>query len=459
MIEKLVLANLITNEDYCRKVIPFLKSEYFHDKIEGNIFKLIDHYLKKYNKLPSKLALVCDADKVPNLTDDEYTNLRGEINALDVGAADSEWLIDETEKFCQDKAIYNAIMKSIAIMDDKKEQAMTKGAIPQLLSDALAVSFDSHIGHDLLDDYIARYEFYHTIENKIAFGHALFDEITKGGVSTKTLSMILAGTGVGKTMFMCNLSANQLRAGKNVLYITMEMAEERIAERIDANMLNIAIDEMMMLPKDVYHKKVERVKAQTAGKLIIKEYPTSTASASNFRYLLHELKIKKNFIPDIVYIDYINICASSRMKYGANVNSYTYIKSIAEELRGLAVEFKVPIVSATQVNRQGFNNTDFGMEDTSESFGLPMTVDFMFALIETEELIALNQILVKQLKNRYDDINKKKRFVIGVDKPRMKFYDVEQDAQEDLVDDSPAFDKSKSGDRIKGERNLFDDFK
>ena len=353
--------------------------------------------------------------------------------------------MDSTEKWCQEKAIYNAIMKSIQILDNKEK--MSKGAIPQILSDALAVSFDTHIGHNFFDDSQSRYDFYHRKEERIEFNIEYLNRITKGGLPKKTLNILLAGTGVGKSLAMCSFAAGNLLAGKNVLYITMEMAEERIAERIDANLMNVTMGDLAEMTKESYDKKLEKISRKTNGKLIIKEYPTSSAGSANFRHLLNELKIKKNFIPDIIYIDYLNICASSRIKYGSNINSYTLIKSIAEELRGLAVEFNVPILSATQTTRSGFTSSDIGLEDTSESFGLPATADFMIALISSEELESLNQIMIKQLKNRYSDPARYRRFVVGIDKSRMKLYDVEESAQDDIVDDRPLMDKTQFGQR------------
>jgi len=458
MIEQSILSNLINNEQYFRKSIPFLKQDYFQDRSHKLAFKLIDDYVKKYSSQPTTKALVIDLEDEP-LNQDEIDNVRTLINGLDAEPIkDSEWLVDQTEKFCQDKAIYNAIMNSINILDGKTDK--TKNAIPQILSDALAVSFDTNIGHDFLEDADSRYEFYHKKEQRIPFDLDYFNKITKGGVPNKTLNIALAGTGVGKSLFMCHCAAANLTRGNNVLYITLEMAEEKIAERIDANLLNVTVDELAMLPKDAYDKKIERVRGKTTGKLIIKEYPTATAGSANFRHLFNELKIKKGFVPDIVYIDYLNIFNSSRMKQGGSVNSYTYIKAIAEELRGLAVEQNVPIISATQTTRSGFTNTDLGLEDTSESFGLPATADFMFALISSEELQDLNQMMVKQLKNRYSDPATNRKFVIGVDRPKMKLYDVEQKAQADLADDkkdddSPLFDRSKNS---KFDKNLFKAF-
>lgn len=460
MIEQSILSNLINNEQYFRKSIPFLRQEYFQDRSHKLAFKLIDEYVKKYSSQPTTKALAIDLESEP-LNQDEIDNVKTLINSLDAEPIkDNEWLLDQTEKFCQDKAIYNAIMSSINILDGKTDK--TKNAIPQILSDALAVSFDTNVGHDFLEDYESRYDFYHKKEQRIPFDLEYFNKITKGGIPNKTLNIALAGTGVGKSLFMCHCAAANLTRGNNVLYITLEMAEEKIAERIDANLLNVTVDELAMLPKDAYDKKIERVRGKTTGKLIIKEYPTATAGSANFRHLFNELKIKKGFVPDIVYIDYLNICNSSRIKQGGSVNSYTYIKAIAEELRGLAVEQNVPIISATQTTRSGYTNTDLGLEDTSESFGLPATADFMFALISSEELQDLNQMMVKQLKNRYSDPSTNRKFVIGVDRPKMKLYDVEQKAQADIADekkddddDTPLFDRSKNS---KFDKNLFKSF-
>jgi len=358
-----------------------------------------------------------------------------------------EWLLELTEKFCQEKALHNAILESIHILDEKTDK--TKGAIPKILSDALSVSFDPNIGHDYIEDASKRFDFYHQVEKRIPFDLDFFNRITKGGLPTKTLNVALAGTGVGKSLFMCHVAAGALSQNYNVLYITLEMAEEKIAERIDANLLNVKLDDLANLPKDTYERKISRIKENIKGKLIIKEYPTASAGSIHFRTLLNELAIKKNFKPDIVFIDYLNICASARLKHGANVNSYSYIKAIAEEIRGLAVEFKVPIVSATQTTRSGFTNTDPGLEDTSESFGLPATADFMFALITSEELEKLNHIMVKQLKNRYNDPTMNKRFVIGVDRSKMKLYDVEAAAQTTLADSGQELDRGMDRDRPK----------
>lgn len=461
MIEQTIFANLIFNEDYARKVIPFIKKEYFQSRIDQTLFTVIAKFVDKYNSFPTKTALAVEVDSHVGLTEDESEKLSKQIESLEDRPADLQWLVDETEKFCQSKAIYNAIYQSIGILDDKNGKE-DKGAIPMILSDALGISFDNHIGHDFLEDVDSRYEYYHKKENRVPFDLDYLNRITKGGMPNKTLNIILAGTNVGKSLFMCHCAASNVTKGKNVLYITMEMAEERIAERIDANLLNVSLDELSLLPRDVYEKKIERVKSATPGKLIIKEYPTASAGSAHFRHLLNELKLKKNFVPEIIYIDYLNICASSRLKYGANVNSYTYIKAIAEELRGLAVEFNVPIVSATQTTRSGFTSSDLGLEDTSESFGLPATADLMIALISTEELQDMNQLMVKQLKNRYGDPAIHRRFVIGVDRAKMKLYDVEQHAQDDVLDDKPIFDNSDSGRRIGSERkfdkNAFEKF-
>jgi replicative DNA helicase len=421
-----------------RKALPFLKDEYFTDRSEKVIYDEILSFTNAYNSTPSVEAITLAIKERRNLTNEEVEKCETYLQEIEQSSkteqkTDNNWLIDKTEKFCQEKAIYNAVLNSISILDGK-DKTNDKGAIPKILSDALAVSFDNSVGHDYLEDSDGRYEFYHRTEERIPFDLDYFNKITKGGLPKKTLNIALAGTGVGKSLFMCHVAAGAMSQGKNVLYITMEMAEEKIAERIDANLLNVSIDDLMQLPKDLYDKKVKRVKEMTTGKLIIKEYPTASASAVHFRTLLNELNLKKSFVPDIIFIDYLNICCSSRIKAGANINSYTYVKSIAEELRGLAVEFGVPIVSATQTTRSGFTSSDPGLEDTSESFGLPATADMMFALISSEELEALGQIMVKQLKNRYSDPTAHKRFVLGVDRSKMKLYDVEQDAQSGLAD-------------------------
>jgi archaellum biogenesis ATPase FlaH len=446
-IEKTILSNLLFNEEYTRKVLPFIKDEYFRDNNEKLTFNLIQGYISKYNALPSKEALRIDLQNKNNLSEPLFKSVNEIIDGLENDKKTSEsWLVEHTEKFCQDQALFNAISKSIQLISGDDKVDISKGAIPELLSTALSVSFDTNIGHDLVADWERRFELYHTKETKIPFNLDYFNKITKGGLSKKTLNICLAGTGVGKSMFMCHCAAGNLIDGLNVLYITLEMAEERIAERIDANLMNIAIDELSVLPKDVYQKKIEKIKSKTIGKLIIKEYPTASAGANNFRYLLNELKLKKNFKPDIIYVDYLNICNSSRLKVGSNVNSYLYVKAIAEELRGLAVEHNLPIVSATQTNRTGYTNSDVGLEDTSESFGLPATADFMFAIITNDQLANLNQLLVKQLKNRYSDPNANRKFIVGVDRSKMKLYNVEQSAQRDIIDDAP----------VQGSKNKFD---
>lgn len=452
MREDLILSSLIYNEDYARKVIPFLKSDYFQDSSIKEVYEVIDSFIKKYNTQPTKEAIKVELDGKSNLNENKFKEVQSIVDNLTPVNENLDWLVEKTETYCKDRAVINAIYQSIQIVDGK-DGKFNKNAIPGILTDALAVSFDSSIGHNFIDDSEKRYDFYHLKEKKIPFDLEYFNKITRGGLSQKSLNIILAGTGVGKTMFMCHCAATNLMQGHNVLYITMEMAEERIAERIDANLLNVATEELAVLPKDVYLKKVERVKDKTTGRLIIKEYPTASAGSIHFRTLIEDLKIKKNFTPDVIYIDYLNICMSSRLKLGASVNSYTYIKAIAEELRGLAVEYKVPIVSATQTTRSGYTNTDLGLEDTSESFGLPATADFMFALIVTEELAALNQVMVKQLKNRYSDPNTDKRFVVGVDRPKMKFYDTEQSSQIDILD-GPVMDSTNFGERNREEVEL-----
>jgi archaellum biogenesis ATPase FlaH len=452
MISKTILSKIIYDQDFMRRVIPFLKKEYFEQTTDQIIFKAIREYIDKYNSLPSKEALSLSLSS-QQMTDEQEKQVKEQIDAITEPDVDIEWLTDETEKFCKDRAVYLAIMDSIQIMDKKDGD---EGQIPGLLSEALGVSFDTHIGHDFFLDAESRFEFYTEREDRIPFDLEYMNKITKGGVPRKTLNMILAGTGVGKSLCMCHMASHNLMDGRNVLYITLEMAEEKIAERIDANILNTSIDELSFLPKKAYEKKVERAFKRTDGKLVIKEYPTAGAHTGHFRHLLNELKLKKSFKPDIIYIDYLNLCMSARMRLGAGQGSYFYIKAIAEELRGLAVEFNVPIFSATQTTRGAFNSSDIGLEDTSESFGLPATADFMFAIISNEELDAFNQFMVKQLKNRYSDPVYNRRFVIGVDKPKMRLYDVEQKAQEDIQDDTPVMDNSATGERMK---DLFKDFK
>ena len=450
-LEKTILSNLIHNEDYCRKVVPFLKTEYFLDQYERIVAQELLSFFTTYNK-PASLDILAIQIGKRKLHKDQIESIEKYINDLTFKTDNDEWLLKNTESFCKKQAVYNAIIDSFEIIEGKNTQ-FTEDAIPTLLSDALAVSFDKSVGHDYLEDFADRYDFYHRLEEKLSFDLELFNKITKGGLSKKTLNVILAGTGVGKSLFMCHVAAAALNQNKNVLYITMEMAEERIAERIDANLLNMTMDELSKVDKDIYETRIGKLIKKTTGKLIVKEYPTASAHAGHFKALLEELKLKRNFTPDLIIIDYLNICASSRLKHGAGVNSYTYIKSIAEELRGLGVEYNVPVLSATQTTRGGYDNTDVDLTDTSESFGLPATVDFMFALISTEELENLNQIMVKQLKNRYNDPSYYKRFVIGVDRARMKLYDVEDSAQSNIADsgqdDGPAFDKSSFGQRMK----------
>jgi archaellum biogenesis ATPase FlaH len=433
-IQTTVLKNLIQSEDYARRVLPFLQGQYF-DAGNKTVFNLIQNHIEKYNTRPTTESLMIDAENLPRIDDEIIGALKDATAPLE--KVDEKWLYDTTEKWCRDRAIYLAIMDSIQIIDGKNKD-LGPNAIPEILKDALSVSFDPNIGHDYIDNFADRYDFYHRVEERVPFGLEYFDKITKGGLPRKSLNICLAGTGVGKSLFMCNFGASVLTQGKNVLYITMEMAEERIAERIDANLMNLPIDQLENLPRDLFETKISKIAQKTQGKLIVKEYPTGSAHAGHFRALLNDLKLKKNFIPDIIFIDYLNICASSRMKgLGGSVNTYSYVKAIAEELRGLAVEFNVPIVSATQTTRSGFSNTDVGLEDTSESFGLPATADLMFALISTEDLEKLGQLMVKQLKNRYNDPTSNKRFIIGVDRAKMKLFDVEQSAQSLIQDTTP----------------------
>jgi archaellum biogenesis ATPase FlaH len=435
-----VLSHLLNNEEYCRRVIPYIQKEYF-DGCYKVVFDLIVGFVAAHNKLPTGRVLDIELQKV-SAPEDILNQSSILIKEISVKTdLDTEYLIVETEKWCKDRAVYLAIMDSIQIIDGKDENR-SEGSIPDILSTALGVSFDQQIGHDYIDDADGRFEFYNNVEEKIPFDLDYFNKITKGGIPNKTLNVCLAGTGVGKSLFMCHNAAAVLQQGKNVLYITMEMAEEKIAERIDANLMDLPIQQLETLSKDVFSKKIQKIATGTIGKLIIKQYPTGSAHSGHFRALLNEMKMKKKFIPDMIYVDYLNICSSSRMKaMGGSINSYTYIKAIAEELRGLAIEFDVPIMTATQTTRSGFGNTDVGLEDTSESFGLPATADLMFALIATEELDELNQVMVKQLKNRYNDVSKYKRFVIGIDRARMKLYDVEESAQSDIMSDMVIPDK------------------
>jgi replicative DNA helicase len=432
-VEILVLRNLLHNEEYVRKVIPFIKSDYFEDTNQKVVFEEILKFVQEYNQPATKEVLCIEVEKRQDINDTSFKEITQMVSYLDNEPTEFNWLVDTTEKWCRDRAIYLALMESIHIADGKDEKK-NRDSIPSILSDALAVSFDTHIGHDYLLDYEQRYESYHKKEEKIEFDLEYFNKITKGGLPNKTLNIALAGTGVGKSLFMCHVAASVLLQGRNVLYITLEMAEERIAERIDANLLNVPIQDIAELPKQMFENKVTNLAKKTQGTLIIKEYPTASAHAGHFKSLLNELALKKSFRPDIIFIDYLNICASSRYRGNSNINSYTFVKSIAEELRGLAVEFNVPIVSATQTTRSGYGSSDVELTDTSESFGLPATADLMFALISTEELESLGQILVKQLKNRYNDPTIHKRFVIGIDRAKMRLYDCEQSAQQDILD-------------------------
>ena len=430
-----ILSNLLYDEVYARKVLPFIRDEYFEERTDRVVFQQIAEYIKSYDGLPTKEVLHIEAEKRDDLTQDEFSLVENLIDALQESPSERVWAEDTTESWCKERAIYLALMKSIQIADGQDEKH-SNDAIPDILKDALAVGFDQHVGHDYIDDSEGRYEYYHRKENKIEFDLEMFNKITAGGVSNKTLNIALAGTGVGKSLFMCHYASSVLLQGKNVLYVTCEMAEEKIAERIDANLLNTNIKEVAELPKTIFEKKVNKLREKTQGKLIIKEYPTASAHVGHFRSLLSELKLKKNFIPDIIFIDYLNICASSRYRTAVNVNSYNYVNAIAEELRGLAVEFDVPIFSATQTTRSGFTSTDPDLTDTSESFGLPATADLMIALISSDELEELGQIMVKQLKNRYNDPTYNKRFVVGIDRPKMRLYDCEQEAQDDILDTS-----------------------
>lgn len=453
--ETVIISHLLFNEKYARKVLPFVKQEYFSAKPNQLVYDLLSSFVGKYNTFPTKEILLIDLQNKTNIEEKQFQEIKDYIIDLKPEKETKlEWLLDKTEQFCKDRSLHNAVLKCIKILDDP---TAARGSMEKIMSEALSVSFDNAIGHDFIEDAEQRYDFYHTKEKRIPFDLELFNTITDGGLPNKTLNLIMAVTGGGKSRFKCHLAANNLRNNLNVLYITLEMAEERIAERIDANLLDIPLNELRSLDKEIYEKKIKKLKEKTKGKLIIKEYPTAGAGASHFRFLFNELKLKKNFIPDIVYIDYINICMSSRLKMGANVNSYGYIKAIAEELRGLAVEFNIPIVTSTQINRGGFNNSDIEMEHTSESIGLPATVDLMFALISNEELDNLNQILVKQLKNRYSDPTLNRRFCIGVDKPKMRLYDLEN-SKENLIQNIPVMDTTNFGKR---EFNIskFDGFK
>ena len=456
-IERTTLSNLISNEPYARKVLPFLKPEYYSDIHDRVIFEEINKFIEKYGNLPTKQTLSIELDNRKDLNQEQFGKVLEIIETLNKHDVDMQWLVETTEKFCKDKAVYNAIISGIQIIDGKDKQH-TPEAIPSILSEALAVAFDQNVGHDYVENGQERFEFYHKKEERMKFDLEYFNRITKGGLPQKTLNIALAGTGVGKSLFMCHMAASTLMQGKNVLYITMEMAEERIAERIDANLMNITMDELHELPKKMFTDRLSKIQKKTNGKLIIKEYPTASAHTGHFRSLIKELALKRSFKPDIIFIDYLNICASSRFKGNANVGSYFYIKAIAEELRGLAVENTVPIMSATQTTRSGFSSSDIGLEDTSESFGLPATADLMFALISTEELEDLNQIMVKQLKNRYNDPSMNKRFILGIDRARMKLYDCEQEAQKDIVDSGQENSDNKTFGLGLGKSKTYDKF-
>ena len=452
-LETTILNNLFFQEDYTRKVLPFLKEEYFGLRTEKILFKEVYKFVEKYNNLPTKESILIELSQRKDINEEEHNTLKDYVNSITKLDSDPQWLLDTTERFCKDKAVHNAVLDGIKILD-KKDSKRTPEAIPSILADALAVSFDQHIGHDYIDDADDRFKWYHTKETKYQFDLDYMNRITKGGVPSKTLNIALAGTGVGKSLFMCHCASAYLAQGLNVLYITLEMAEERIAERIDANLLDVTMDDLHTMPKDLYDNKMEKIRQKTGGKLIIKEYPTASAHAGHFRALFNELALKKSFKPDVVFIDYLNICASSRFK-GGNIGSYFYIKAIAEELRGLAVEFNVPLFSATQTTRTGFMSTDIGLEDTAESFGLPATADFMFAIISNEDLEALGQLKIKQLKNRYNDPGINRSFIIGVDRAKMRLYDVGQQAQ-NIVDSNQKEEEPKEKDIA---YDKFSDFK
>ena len=458
-IEQTILKNLIQSDSFSRKVLPFVKDEYFTETDEKTVFNEIKDYFEKYTKTPTAEALLINLENNTRLSDSDLVQSKSIVGSIGKSSEETpqEWLIDETEKWCKDRAIYIAVMDSIEVLDEKSKRS--KGDIPELLKDALSVSFDTNIGHDQLEDADDRWEFYNREEEKLPFDLEYFNKVTKGGLPNKTLNICLAGTGVGKSLFMCHMASANLMMNKNVLYITLEMSEEKIAERIDANVLNIPIQDLADVTKTQFGKKVDKLKGKTTGKLIIKEYPTASAHVGHFRHLLQELDIKKDFKPDMIYVDYLNICASHRVKPGAGANSYTLVKSIAEELRGLAVEFDVPIMSATQTTRSGYGSTDVELTDTSESFGLPATADFMFALISSEELEELDQMVVKQLKNRYNDPTVFKRFVIGVDRSRMKLYDCEQEAQEELIENAESSYDDSIPVADRGRSSKFGDFK
>ena len=448
-IENTIISSLFFHEDYTRKVLPFIKEEYFGNRVEQLLFGEIFKFVEKYNNLPTKDAMLIELNQRKDINEEELNHLKDYVNQIENTEPDEKWLTETTEKFCKDRAVHNAVLSGIKILDGK-DKKQTAEAIPHILSDALAVSFDKSVGHDYIEDADDRFKWYHTKEKRYQFDLDYMNRITKGGVPSKTLNIALAGTGVGKSLFMCHLASSYLLQGLNVLYITLEMAEERIAERIDANLLDVTMEDLHDMPKQLYEGKITKLREKTQGQLVIKEYPTASAHSGHFKSLMNELALKKSFRPDVIFIDYLNICASSRFK-GGNISSYFYVKAIAEELRGLAVEFNVPIFSATQTTRTGYVSTDIGLEDTSESFGLPATADFMFALISNEELEALGQMKVKQLKNRYNDPSINRAFIIGVDRAKMRLYDVQQKAQ-DIVDANQVDEKEDA-------YNKFSDFK
>ena len=438
VIESVILTNLCYKEEFVRKVLPFLKEEYFDAQHNKVMFEIINNYFQKYGDLPTKSALLVELQNKDSISEDTFSQSASFINEMEDNGEDLEWLLTSSEKWTKERAVYLALLESIKIADGKDSKRNPE-AIPSILTEALGVSFDDHIGHDFIDDYQTRYDFYHRKEEKIPFDLEYFDKITKGGLPAKTLNVALAGTGVGKSLFMCSMASSILLQGRNVLYVTLEMAEERIAERIDANLLNVNIQDIVDVPRQIFETKITNIQQKTQGKLYIKEYPTASAHAGHIDALLKELQLKKSFVPDIVFVDYLNICTSQRYRAGSNVNSYTVVKAIAEELRGLAVKHNIPIVSATQTTRSGFSSTDISLTDTSESFGLPATADFMFALISNDELESMGQIMVKQLKNRYNDLGTHRKFVVGIDRAKMRLYDVEQSAQDDILESEPSF--------------------
>ena len=448
-LELTILQGLVNNEQFARKVLPYVKDAYFEASTSRTLFSLCSEHFVKYGGCPTREVLIIGTESLEGVSQEEFGSLVETLPLLWEGSEQNyDFLVETTESWCKERAVYLALLEAISIHDGKDSEK-TRDSIPSLLTEALGVSFDEHVGHDYLADYNDRYDFYHLKEEKIPFGLSYFDKITKGGLPNKTLNIGLAGTGVGKSLFMCNLASTVLLQGRNVLYITLEMAEEKIAERIDANLLDVQIQDIIDIPKPMFEEKIKKLHKKTQGQLIIKEYPTASAHAGHFDALIKELLLKKDFVPDIIFIDYLNICTSQRYRAGSNVNSYTVIKSIAEELRGLAVKYKLPIFSATQTTRGGFANSDVSITDTSESFGLPATADLMFALISNEELEEMGQIMVKQLKNRYNDLTTHRKFVVGIDRAKMKLYDVEQTAQDDILDTEPTFKYNDTADKFK----------